>query len=172
MMNGVKTLKLDLAFRPIEVIDAVEGLVLCLIGKAQAIESHTHEIRSVSDSFKLPSVIALKRIVKFHFHTMACKRQNVLWRDKYQCQYCSKKDNVDKLTIDHVVPRSKGGKNTWLNLVTACKKCNQKKGSKTLEQANMKLIKKPFEPRCSVLRGVKKNQISPIWKDYLWENYD
>lgn len=171
-MISAKTLKLDMAFRPIEVIDAIEGLVLCLIGKAQAIESYCYEINSVNDSFKLPSVIALKRIVKFHFKTMACKRQNVFWRDQYQCQYCSIKPSIDKLTIDHIVPRSKGGKNTWDNLVTACKKCNQKKGNKTLEQSNMKLIRKPYEPRSSVLRNINKNQISPIWKDYLWENYD
>ena len=171
-MISAKTLKLDMAFRPIEVIDAIEGLVLCLVGKAQAIESYNHEINSVNDRFKLPSVIALKRIVKFHFKTMACKRQNVFWRDQYQCQYCSAKPNIEKLTIDHITPRSKGGKNTWDNLVTACKRCNQKKGNKTLEQTNMKLIRKPFVPRSSVLRNVNKNQISPLWKDYLWENYD
>jgi 5-methylcytosine-specific restriction endonuclease McrA len=171
-MVSSKTLKLDMSFRPIEVIDAIEALVLCLVGKAQAIESHTLEINSVNSSFKLPSVIALKRIVKFHFKTMACKRQNVIWRDQNQCQYCGNKFCIENLTIDHILPRSKGGKNTWKNLVTACKKCNQKKGNKTPEQANMFLIRTPFKPKTNILRNVNKNQINPIWKNYLWENYD
>ena len=115
-MVSTKTLKLDMSFRPIEVIDAIEALVLCLVGKAQ---------------------------------------------------FC-----VENLTIDHILPRSKGGKNTWKNLVTACKKCNQKKGNKTPEQANMFLIRAPFKPKTNILRNVNKKQISPIWKNYLWENYD
>ena len=90
-MVSAKTLKLDMSFRPIEIIDAVEALVLCLVGKAQAVETHMIEINSVSNSFKLPSVIALKRIVKFHFKTMACKRHNIIWRDQNQCQYCGNK---------------------------------------------------------------------------------
>ena len=68
-MVSAKTLKLDMSFRPIEIIDAVEALVLCLVGKAQAVETHMIEINSVNNRFRLPSVIALKRIVKFHFKT-------------------------------------------------------------------------------------------------------
>tara|TARA_A100001011_G_scaffold399638_1_gene509264 strand:- start:1016 stop:1528 length:513 start_codon:yes stop_codon:yes gene_type:complete len=167
-MQNFKTLKLDLSFRPIEVIDAVEALVLCLIGKAAAVENHNQEIKTVSKKFNLPSVIALKRVVKFRFTTMSCKRQNVFWRDDYQCQYCSKYLPDEKLTIDHIVPRSKGGSNTWLNLVTACKKCNQKKGNKALKDSGMKLIRKPYTPKTNVLRSVNKSQIDPIWRDYLW----
>ena len=90
MMNETKTLKLDSSFRPIEVIDAVEALVLCLIGKAQAIETYSKVIRSVNESFELPCVIALKRIVKFRYQTIPCHRRNVIWRDNNQCQYCAK----------------------------------------------------------------------------------
>jgi 5-methylcytosine-specific restriction endonuclease McrA len=143
-MDNFKTLKLDSSFRPVEVIDAVEALVLCLVGKAAAVESYNEQIRTVTQKFNLPSVIALKTIVKFRFTTMACKRQNVFWRDDNQCQYCANYFPTDKLTIDHIKPRSKGGKNTWFNLVTACKKCNQKKGDRTPTQANMKLIREPY----------------------------
>ena len=66
------------------------------------------------------------------------------------------------------MPSSRGGKNTWLNLVTACKKCNQKKGDKTPDEAGMSLVRPPFKPKTSVLRTVKKSQINPIWKNYLW----
>jgi len=147
-MVSAKTLKLDMSFRPIEIIDAVEALVLCLVGKAQAVETHMIEINSVN------------------------KRHNIIWRDQNQCQYCGNKFCIENLTIDHIIPRSKGGKNTWKNLVAACKKCNQKKGDKTPEQANMVLIRVPYKPKTNILRNINKNQIIPIWKDYLWENYD
>ncbi len=168
MMENFKTLKLDSSFRPVEVIDAVEALVLCIVGKAMAVEKYTEEVRTVTEKFKLPSVIALKTIVKFRFTTIACKRANVIWRDNNQCQYCANTFPSEKLTLDHVLPRSKGGKNTWFNLVAACKKCNQKKGNKTPDQAGMKLIREPFRPKTNILRAVNKANINPIWKDYLW----
>ena len=167
-MNDFKTLKLDASFRPVEVIDAIEALVLCLIGKAAAVETYTEVINTVTEKFELPLVIALKRIVKFHFTTVACKRANVIWRDENQCQYCANYFPTDKLTIDHIMPSSRGGGDTWLNLATACKKCNQKKGNKTPEEAGMALIRAPFRPKTNILRAVKKSQINPIWKDYLW----
>jgi|TARA_B100000282_G_scaffold88509_1_gene61873 5-methylcytosine-specific restriction endonuclease McrA len=168
--NNVKTLKLDISYRPIEIVDAVDALVLCLIGKAQAIENYTSEIKSVSESFKLPAVIVLKRFVKFHFQIVSAHRREIILRDNNQCQYCSIELPSDKLTLDHIVPKSKGGKNTWDNLVAACKKCNQKKGNRTPEQANMKLICKPVKPKYNILRSVGKNQVSELWKNYLWES--
>tara|TARA_B100000212_G_C27354201_1_gene525066 strand:- start:757 stop:1290 length:534 start_codon:yes stop_codon:yes gene_type:complete len=167
--NSVKTLKLDISYRPIEIVDAVEALVLCLIGKAQAIENYKNEIKSVSDSFKLPAVIVLNRFVKYQFKIVAVHRREIILRDNNQCQYCSKQLSSEKLTLDHIIPKSKGGKNTWDNLVAACKKCNQKKGNKTLIEANMKLIRKPTKPKYDILRTVGKNQISELWKNYLWE---
>ena len=167
--TSTKTLKLDSSFRPLEIVDSIEALVLCLIGKAYAIENYKEEIRSVSESFKIPAVIVLTRYVKFHFHTMTANRANVIWRDQNTCQYCSKEEESRVLTIDHVVPRSKGGKNTWENLVTACKKCNQKKGNKTPKEANMKLLREPKRPKSNILRAISNKQISDLWKNYLWE---
>ena len=71
------------------------------------------------------------------------------------------KCTADKLTIDHVIPRSRGGKNDWLNLVTACKKCNQKKGNKTPEEAGMPLLKKPIVPKSDIFKDISKTQIIP-----------
>ena len=167
--TSTKTLKLDSSYRPLEIVDSIEALVLCLIGKAYAIENYKKEIRSVSESFKLPAVIVLTRYVKFHFHTMTANRANVIWRDQNTCQYCSKEEESKVLTIDHVLPRSKGGKNTWENLVTACKKCNQKKGNKTPKEANMKLLREPKRPKSNILRAINNKQISDLWKNYLWE---
>jgi len=168
MMDSTKTLKLDSSFRPIEVIDAVEALVLCLIGKAQTIETYNKVINSVNEAFELPCVIALNRIGKFKYKTIPRHRRNVIWRDNNQCQYCAKHFMADKLTIDHVLPRSRGGKNGWLNLVSACKKCNQKKGNKTPSEAGMPLIKNPTIPKSDIFKNISKNQILPRWKYYIW----
>jgi len=166
----MKTLKLDSSYRPIEIIDALEALVMCFVGKAQAIETYTKEIKSVSCAFRLPAVIILNRIVKFRFNGMIPNRVNLLWRDGNQCQYCTKKFSVKELTLDHVIPKSRGGRNTWENLVIACKKCNQKKGAKIPQEIGMYPIRKPTKPQLSVLKAVSETQVSDLWKNYLWES--
>jgi 5-methylcytosine-specific restriction endonuclease McrA len=168
LTKHTKALKLDSSYRPLEIIDSIEALVLCLIGKAYAIESHSAEIHSVTDNFKIPAVIVLSRYIRFRFNTLSCKRSNILWRDQNQCQYCGNRFNDEMLTMDHVVPRCRGGKNTWLNLVTACRKCNQKKGSKRLDESGMKLIRKPYKPKMDLLKTLEKEEISYLWDDYLW----
>tara|TARA_B100000886_G_C20391172_1_gene478335 strand:+ start:922 stop:1425 length:504 start_codon:yes stop_codon:yes gene_type:complete len=167
-MVNEKTLKLDSSYRPIEVIDALEALVLCLVGKAQALENYSSVINSVSETFNLPAVIVLKRIVKFRYHTIPCHRKNIIWRDQNQCQYCAKYFTSDKLTIDHVLPRSRGGKNKWNNLVAACKKCNQRKGNKTPEEAGMPLLRNPKAPKSDIFKNISTGQISSKWDYYLW----
>ena len=81
-------LKLDSAYRPIEVIDAIEALVMCIVGKASVIETYEKRISSPSVTFDLPAVIVLKTVVKFRLTTVACNRINIIWRDQNQCQYC------------------------------------------------------------------------------------
>jgi 5-methylcytosine-specific restriction endonuclease McrA len=161
-------LKLDASYRPIEVIDALEALVMCIIGKATPVETYDKKINSTSKAFELPAVIVLKTVVKFRFTTVACNRTNIIWRDGNQCQYCANFFPDDKLTMDHVIPKSRGGDNTWENLVAACMKCNQKKGSRTTHESGMHPLRKPVRPKANVLRTVRKGQISELWKDYLW----
>ena len=102
-------LKLDASYRPIEVIDALEALVMCIIGKALAVETYEKKISSPSISFELPAVIVLKTVVKFRLTTVSCNRTNIIWRDNNQCQYCANYFPEDKLTMDHVMPKSRGG---------------------------------------------------------------
>ena len=165
---NMMALKLDASYRPIEVIDALEALVMCIIGKATPVETYDKKIKSTTKAFDLPAVIVLKTVVKFRFTTVACNRQNIIWRDGNQCQYCANFFPDDKLTMDHVLPKSRGGKNTWENLVAACMKCNQKKGSRTPQESGMIPLKKPFRPKANILRTVSKSQISELWKSYLW----
>jgi len=162
----MKTLKLDLTYRPVGVIDCLEALVLCIVGKATAVEEYDHEVNSPSLSFKIPSVIVLKNVVKFMNQGLRPTRSNIIWRDHNKCQYCANDFAAGELTLDHIVPRSRGGKNTWTNLVACCKKCNQTKRDRTPEEADMKLLKKPLKPHNSILRHA--NTIEPIWNIYLW----
>ena len=166
----MKALKLDATYRPIEIIDAVEALFMCLIGKAKPIETYEKKIASPSKSFELPAVIVLKTIVKFRFAGVACNRANIFIRDKNICQYCTKSFPTDQLTLDHMLPKSRGGLNTWTNLVTSCKKCNQKKGCRTPEEASMLPLTIPKRPKSNILRCITKNQISELWNIYLWNN--
>ena len=163
----MKALKLDATYRPVEVIDAIEALVLCIIGKAKAVETYTKEICSPSKTFKLPAVIVLTNIVRYRFSGIICNRTNVIWRDGNRCQYCAKIFPTEKLTVDHIIPKSRGGAKTWTNLVASCKKCNQKKGCRTPQECGMILIRKPVKPKSTILK--KTNQISELWKNYLWE---
>ena len=162
----MKTLKLDLTYRPVGVIDCLEALVLCIVGKATAVEEYEQEVSSPSVSFKIPSVIVLKTVVKFINHGMHPSRNNIIWRDQNQCQYCGVVEPSKELTVDHILPRSRGGGNSWTNLVACCKHCNQKKRDRTPEEANMKLLNKPVKPKNSVLRHI--NEVQPIWNIYLW----
>ena len=142
----MKALKLDATYRPIEVIDAIEALVMCLVGKALPVETYESNISSPSRTFKLPAVIVLKTVVKFRFNSVVCNRYNIILRDKNQCQYCGKNFSNEQLTLDHIMPKSRGGKNTWTNLVASCKKCNQKKGCRTPSEASMYPINVPSKP--------------------------
>ena len=167
MDEPMKALKLDATYRPVEVIDAIEALVLCIVGKAKAIETYTREICSPSKAFKLPAVIVLTKVVRYHFTGIVCNRQNVIWRDNNRCQYCSKVFSTESLTVDHVIPKSRGGEKSWTNLVTACKKCNQKKGCRTPKECGMIPIRQPTKPKTSILKTTTK--ISKLWKNYLWD---
>ncbi len=100
-------------------------------------------LRSVSNVFGVPKIIILKNYIQRKVRAPSCTKMNVFIRDMYQCQYCSVKLAQGNATVDHVIPRSKGGDLTWENAVTSCKECNNLKGSKTLIQCNMKLLKKP-----------------------------
>jgi 5-methylcytosine-specific restriction endonuclease McrA len=164
----LKALKLDSSFKPIEVIDALEALILCIIGKARAIETYEEKVNSVRQSFDLPAVIVINRYVKYRMGDGSPTRQNIIWRDRNICQYCAKDFKTSELTIDHILPKSRGGKNTWENLVAACVPCNQKKGAKTAIESGMHPIRKPFVPRDTILKNVPETQMSETWKNYLW----
>lgn len=151
-----RALLLNASFQPLQVITWQKALQLFFSGKVEIVESSDRMIRSVSLVIRMPIVIRLlkyippnrrKNVVKF-------TRNNVLLRDHFTCQYCGKKPPHHQLTLDHVIPVVKGGLKTWDNMVAACKNCNVKKGGRTPEEAQMKLLKNPKQPIWLPLLGM------------------
>ena len=145
----MRTLVLDSTYFPVRIVNWQKAMILLLTGRAEMVtEYNDRRIMGVSNSFSLPKILRLyarhksDRKVKF-------SRHNVFWRDSFKCQYCYKIHSGTQLTIDHVLPQSRGGKTTWENVVSACAPCNTKKGNKLPHEANMKLYKKPAQPKWS-----------------------
>lgn len=177
-LSGFRGLVLDLSYRPVNVVCWKRAICLEFIGKAHVLEYYDQTVSSPSGSFYIPAVLRvpqLLQVVKRRRVKQSLSRKNILYRDDFTCQYCSCGDD---LTIDHVIPISRGGKWEWENLVTACARCNSRKGQKTLEQANMKLRKMPRAPKeydimavpltKSAFRTLKRNHGLPeVWLQYL-----
>ena len=106
-------------------------------------QSKNRLLRSINKSFPYPSVIKLNRYINIPHKSVTLSRTNIFKRDQFLCQYCGKSND---LTLDHVIPRSRGGKSIWTNLVTACRSCNAKKGDHLIGEINMKLNKNPVKP--------------------------
>lgn len=153
------TLKLDAAWKPIDIVDGFKGFNMCYTGRANVVLKY-------SDDF-FPAVIVLKDYIRKDFTSYSCNRKNVIWRDKYICQYCGNKFQYHELTMDHVVPKSRGGEKSWTNIVACCKRCNSKKGNKTPKEAKMPLIKKPTIPRWNINVLLRDREIPSEWKDFI-----
>lgn len=123
-------------------------------------------IHSITKTFPWPSVIRLKRYISVPYQNIILTRRNILKRDGHKCAYCGRGDLP--FTIDHIVPKSKGGEDTWENLVTACLPCNNKKGNRTPEEASMKLRIKPYKPNHILFLLNSVNHIDNAWKPYLF----
>jgi 5-methylcytosine-specific restriction endonuclease McrA len=142
-------LVLNQNYEPLNVCNARRALVLIGGGKAEVLEHGLGEIRSPSTRFPRPSVIRLVYMIKRPRPRVRLTRREIFIRDHYTCQYCGLKTR--DLTLDHVIPRHRGGKHTWENLVSACRACNHRKGGKAVEEARMALRRLPFEPKANSL---------------------
>jgi 5-methylcytosine-specific restriction endonuclease McrA len=169
-----QVLLLNLSYEPLKVINWKKAITLLCLGKVEVIEEYGRDIRSVSVTIRLPSVVRLLRMVKRPRRPVRFSRQNIYARDRYCCQYCGRRLPIEDLTYDHVLPRSRGGKTEWENIVTCCVSCNRKKGGKTPEEARMRLIRTPsrptWVPAIRITIGVK--EIPTTWRDYLYWNVE
>ena len=164
----MRTLLLDSSFSPVEVIDWKRAIILLLTGRAEAIDCYDDiNIRSPNLSFQLPKTLRLFNIHRSS-RTVKFSRFNIIFRDNFECQYCGEHGSLKDLTIDHVIPVSRGGQNTWENVVTACGPCNSKKGNKLLNEMGIKLKHNPCKPKWTPQIIIKLRESDPLeWKDWL-----
>ena len=158
---------LNQSYEPVSICSAKKAVVLLYLTKADIVAKKDGKvIRSVSNSYPFPSVIRLSAFIRVPFKKIELSRKNILRRDDYYCQYCGKK--TTELTIDHVIPKSRGGIDSWENLVSACISCNNKKGNRTPEEVNMPLIKKPTRPHHILFLKQFNGKVDKAWKPFLF----
>jgi len=175
-LESCPALVLNADFRPLNYFplslwswqDAVKAVFL---DRVNVVSEYDQAIHSPSWQMQLPSVISLKEYVQAS-RRPAFTRFNVFLRDRFTCQYCNEPFPTPDLTFDHVIPRSKGGRTEWTNVVTACSKCNLRKGNMSVREAGMIIHRKPVQPNNYLLqeigRGFPPNYLHESWRDFLY----
>src|ERR1700729_4118457 len=164
--EGGRVLVLNATYEPINVCTVRRAVVLLLKEKAEMIEHAEAQLHSATNSMSRPMVIRLVSYVRIprDTHRRKITRRAVFARDDWTCQYCGSRQ---QLTVDHVVPRSKGGGSTWDNIVAACAPCNRRKGDALPRQAGMALARSPRTPNPDIFIQVASPTIPANWRQYL-----
>ena len=159
-------LVLNANYEPLNICTTKRAVGLMMTGKAELLLNGRGVIRTASSSFPRPSIVRLSYMVHRPRPKVKLTKREIFRRDNYTCQYCGKK--TTKLTIDHVMPRHRGGEHSWANLVAACPACNRRKGGRTPQEANMSLRAPPAEPNASAeyLFGYLLDSYSE-WESYI-----
>ena len=166
-------LVLNQSYEPLNVCNARRAFVLVDRGKAEVLEHGEGGIRTTRYVYRLPSVIRMVYLIRRPRPRMRLSRREVFNRDRSTCQYCGRQ--TKELTLDHVLPRHRGGRHEWANLVSACKKCNHRKAGHTPKEAHMRLLREPFAPKMSsyyvVYRYLDRQE---GWRKFIpgWEDAD
>jgi 5-methylcytosine-specific restriction endonuclease McrA len=157
-------LVLNATYEPLSVISARRAICLVLADKADVVHDSDTVMRSERRSIAMPLVIRLRYVVKVPYHRRtALSRRALFVRDDHRCQYCHGPAD----SIDHVMPRSRGGQHEWENVVAACRPCNLRKRDRTPDEANMRLAKAPMRPRELAWIAVAVNRVPDVWMPYL-----
>lgn len=166
MHMNANVLVLNQDYQPLSICSLQRSIKLVFLEKAELLHDHpTMKLRSAKAVHDFPSVIRLRRYIKLPYTKVVLTRRNIMRRDRFMCQYCGQKS---RLTIDHIFPKSRGGKDTWLNLTTACDKCNVKKGNRTPKEAHMELINEPYRPIPITFFRDTNGGVQENWKPYLY----
>lgn len=159
-------LVLNRDYSALSICSVQRAIVLVHLHKAEMVEAQPGRfVRSTSVKHPWPSIVRLNLYVRVPYRRTLLSRKNVLRRDQHRCQYCA---SHDRLTIDHVLPKSRGGKDSWENLVAACVPCNNRKGNRTPEEAGMTLAREPFRPSYVMFIRDFVGQMEDCWKPYLF----
>jgi len=160
-----RVLVLNATFEPLNTVSVPRAVALLLADKAEIVEAAEARLRSQHLTLPLPVVIRLVTYVRIpRMMPLAVTRRGVLNRDKHTCQYCGRMLPSADLTLDHVLPRCRGGKTTWENVVAACKPCNHRKNDHTPAEAHLRLLRTPFRPRYLALVVL---DVPSVWHKYL-----
>ncbi len=185
MMLGEPTLVLNKNWVAIQTTTVRHAFCLLFSGAARAVHPDTFEIHDVDSWFELdvgwnepaiettsrrirvPDVILLTRYSHVPRRHVSFSRRNLYRRDAHTCQYCARRLPIDQLTIDHVVPRSRGGNTSWDNCVVACGTCNRRKGNRTLAEAGLSLVRRPLAPHWTPYVQIEDHQRKPTWERFV-----
>jgi 5-methylcytosine-specific restriction endonuclease McrA len=166
-MNG-EVLVLNSDYEPLNVCNLRRAIVLIYLGKAEVLHATHQLVASTLGPMHSPSVVKLRHQVRRPVPQLRLSRRGIFARDDYSCQYCGQ--TAKELTIDHIIPKRLGGPTTWENLVCCCRRCNTKKGDKSLSQTGMRLLRTPRRPRyvpyISLTKYVAGTK-NEIWRNYL-----
>ena len=161
-----RVLVLNASYEPLNVCSLRRAHVLVWKGKAEIIESHERPLRSACTYFQRPHVIRLVTYVRVPRSVKRrISRRALFARDGWRCVYCG--DSAGRLTLDHVVPRSRGGDSVWENVVTACAPCNLRKGDRLLEETHMNLARPPRAPSPVLFISLGLQRVPETWRRYL-----
>lgn len=183
---SLPVLVINRLYQPVQITSARRAVLLLYGGSALALDDggEAHDFPSwrsqpvregdfaipvVGGALRVPRVVHLRRYDRARRPVVRLTRKNVMLRDDYHCQYCASHLPTRDLNIDHVLPRSRGGPDSWENLVTACRECNLRKGRRTPEEASMRLLRAPFAPRWTVTMQILMGLSRPIkeWQPFL-----
>lgn len=166
---GQRVLVLNASYEPLQLISIRRAVVLLLQDKAELVEAAQQRLRARGLSLEIPLVIRLVRYIRIPRRLrLPCSRRGVLVRDRETCQYCGEQPGRSHLTVDHVVPRSRGGETTWENVVAACRECNHRKGGRTPEEANMQLLTVPRQPQFVAFALLGELERHDVWRKYAY----
>ena len=162
-----RVLLLNQNYEPMTICSAKKAIILLYLGKAQIVERcDSQMVRSIRMQIPLPSVVRLDRYILVPRKRIMLSRKNIVKRDRYRCQYCGTRSKP--ITVDHIIPRERGGKDVWENLVAACVDCNTKKGNRLPEEVNMTLLSKPRKPNHLYFIQNFFGDLDERWKPYLF----
>jgi hypothetical protein len=163
--NGFhKVLVLNATHMPINITSWRRAMILMYKGKANGMEFNGIKING---RFPLPEIIKLTNYVPMLYAEIVLSRKNIYLRDNHTCQYCGK--NAGSMTIDHIIPKSRGGKETWSNMVVCCARCNNRKADRSLDDAGMKLRGEPYRPPSALyLHMTRLSNIPKSWYNYFF----
>ena len=162
-----EVLVLNSTYEAMNVTSFQRAVKLIFAGKAEILHNRDRIIASTTFQMRLPSIIRMLYYIRRPMQKVALTKKNVLIRDDYTCQYCGL-HGERLMTVDHILPKSKGGPSTWENLCCACMRCNNRKNNRTPEDANMHLKRKPRQPKYIPWIQVKRNTLPGEWHKFLF----